>query len=164
MSRNVRVRQDAVKTTSGRTPAGEAFNDVLTYVIRLTRRFTAAGEALAKPAGQTLARWVVLAGCKDSPASVSDIARRLELARQSVQRVADLLVREGQCAYLDNPHHQRAKLLALTGSGRATLATIEAAQRKWADVLGERIGEDVLREASADLATILNALENAEPS
>ena len=57
-------------------PAGEAFNDVLVLVLRLHGSFTAAGEALAEPAGQTLARWVVLDQCRDAPATVSDIGLR----------------------------------------------------------------------------------------
>jgi len=89
--------------------------------------FTAAGEALAKPAGQTLARWLVLGQCRDASATVSDIARRLRLARQSVQRIADLLVADGLCFYRDNPHHQRAKLLELTAGGRSALYAIDAA-------------------------------------
>lgn len=161
MSPTLQNRQHAVNTGSGRTPAGEAFNEVLTQVLGLRRRFTAAGEALAKPAGQTLARWIVLAECKDSPMTVSDIARRIGLARQSVQRLADVLVSDGQCTYLDNPHHQRAKLLALTEPGRAALAQIDAAQRKWTDSLGERIGEKVLRQGSTALAAVRDALEDA---
>lgn len=161
MSPTLQNRQHAVNAGSGRTPAGEAFNELLTQVLGLTRRFTAAGEALAKPAGQTLARWVVLAECKDSPMTVSDIARRIGLARQSVQRLADVLVSDRQCAYLDNPHHQRAKLLVPTEPGRAALAQIEAAQRQWADSLGERIGEAVLRQGCTALAAVRDALEDA---
>jgi DNA-binding MarR family transcriptional regulator len=62
--------------------------------------------------------------------TVAEIARRLRLARQSVQRVADLLAGEGLCSYEDNPRHRRAKLLGLTPKGRKTLARIEDAQRE----------------------------------
>ncbi len=161
MSSTVQSRQHAVKTRPERSPAGEAFNDVLGQIIRLNRCFTAAAEALTKPAGQSLARWLVLGECKDSPSSVSDIARRLRLARQSVQRVADVLEGEGLCAYRDNPHHQRAKLLELTPAGRTALTQIEAAQRQWSDELGARIGEPVLRQASVALAPVVEAAESA---
>ena len=40
--------------------SGEAFNDVLEQVLRLHGSLTTAGEALTRPAGQSLARWVVL--------------------------------------------------------------------------------------------------------
>jgi DNA-binding MarR family transcriptional regulator len=128
---------------------------VLLLVLRLNGSFTAAGEALAKPAGQSLARWVVLDQCRDSPATVSDIARRLHQARQSVQRVADLLVDDGLCAYQENPHHQRAKLVALTEAGRATLYGIDVAQRHWCDDLGDKIGRATLQRTAAGLRHIM---------
>jgi DNA-binding MarR family transcriptional regulator len=152
----------AGKQATRRSAAGEAFNDVLLKVLSLNGRFTSAGEALTRPAGQTLARWVVLAEAKDSPSPVSDIARRLRLARQSVQRIADVLVHDGLSVYKDNPHHQRAKLLELTPLGRSALTRIEAAQREWADELGEQIGEKVLHRASSALAAIAVVLDEAE--
>ena len=56
--------------------------------------FSRAGEEIAKPAGQTLARWLALEEVADGPATVAQMARALGLARQSVQRVTDLLERE----------------------------------------------------------------------
>ena len=93
-------------------------------VFQLNGLFTAAGDALARPAGQTSARWQVMAAIEDAPASVAQIARRLRLTRQSVQRVADLLDRDGLAVYEDNPAHRRAKLLDLTLRGREILAII----------------------------------------
>jgi DNA-binding MarR family transcriptional regulator len=110
-------------------------------VIGLTRRFTTAGEALAKPAGQTLARFLVLEAVQDQPATVAQVARTLHLARQGVQRLADLLVRDGLAAYQDNPAHRRAKLLRITPHGRATLRTIQARQAAWADAVAPHSGK-----------------------
>jgi len=144
-----------------RTPEGEAFTALLRQVIVLTRHFTAAGEALAKPTGQTLARWLVLEAVQDAPATVAQVARALHLARQGVQRLADLLVRDGLAVYQDNPAHRRAKLLQLTARGRATLRTIRTAQAAWADALGAELGEDDLRQASILLGRILEAVTAA---
>lgn len=155
----VDVRQHAVKLPARRSAAGEAFNDVLMLVLRLNGSFTAAGEALARPAGQSLARWVVLDQCRDAPATVSDVGRRLGQARQSVQRIADLLVADGLCAYQDNPHHQRAKLLELTPAGRAALNSIDAAQHNWCDALGDKIGEQALRRTATALQRVAGAVE-----
>ena len=127
----------------------------------LTRHFTAAGEALAKPSGQTLARWLVLEAVQDAPATVAQVARTLHLARQGVQRLADLLVRDGLAVYQDNPAHRRAKLLELTPRGRATLRTIQKAQVTWADALGAQLGEDDLRQASILLGRVLEAVTAA---
>jgi DNA-binding MarR family transcriptional regulator len=159
MPQTIQNRQHAVNAKPPRTPAGDAFNDVLDQVIRLNRHFTTAAEALTRPAGQSLARWLVLAECAEQPATVSDIARRLHLARQSVQRVADALDRDGLCEYQDNPRHQRAKLVALTAEGRSALARIDAAQREWSNALGARIGDLALRRAHDALAPVLEAVE-----
>src|SRR5207248_10470333 len=155
MSKSLSERQHAV---NDRTPAGEAFNALLVQVIELNRHFTTAAEALTRPAGQSLARWLVLAECREAPTTVAQIARQLRLARQSVQRVADLLVHDGLGAYEDNPRHRRAKLLALTPRGLAVLARIDAAQREWADAQGAAIGEAPLRAAGRALEPVLGAL------
>ena len=147
-----------------RTPAGDALTDLIMQVVRLIRDFSAAGEALAKPAGQTLARWLVLEEVKDGPASVAQIARQLHLARQGVQRLADVLVRDGLAVYEPNPAHRRAKLLRLTPKGRSALRTVQAAQRTWADALGAALGEAELRQASAVLDRVLDAVRKPELS
>jgi DNA-binding MarR family transcriptional regulator len=146
-----------------RTPAGDAFTTLLGQVIGLTRRFTTAGEALAKPAGQTLARWLVLETIQDQPATVAQIGRSLLLARQGVQRLADVLVRDGLAAYEDNPAHRRAKLLRITPQGRVTLRTIQAAQVAWADALGAEVGEAELRQAGILLDRVLRAVGRHRP-
>ena len=127
-------------------------------VVELNRHFTVAAEQLTKPSGQSLARWLVLGEVRDEPATVAAVAARLKLARQSVQRVADVLAQAGLCAYEDNPHHRRAKLLRLLPAGREALAEIDARQREWADGLSARVGEDALRAANAALATVLARL------
>jgi DNA-binding MarR family transcriptional regulator len=166
MEPTVAVRQHVVNAGAqppSRTPAGDAFTALLGQVIGLTRRFTTAGEALAKPAGQTLARWLVLETIQDKPATVAQIARTLALARQGVQRLADVLVRDGLAVYQDNPAHRRAKLVRLTPEGRTALGTIQTAQAAWADALGARIGEEELRQASVLLDRVLQAVGRHAP-
>ena len=155
-------RQHAVKSESrapaARTPAGDALGAVAIRVLRLAGPLTAAGDALARPAGQTSARWQVLAALENAPATVADVARMLGLARQSVQRVADVLAGEGLISYDDNPDHARAKLARLAPRGRAALAAIQGAQRAWANRLGAEIGEAELRRALPALDRLLAAL------
>jgi len=156
-------RQHAVNTRDRRptrTPSGDALSALVVQVLRLGGLLTAAGDALARPAGQSSARWQVLAAVEHAPATVAQIARWLGLARQSVQRVADVLAAEGLTAYDENPDHLRAKLLALSPKGRAALANIQEAQRAWADALGAELGEADLRRAGAVLDRLLAALED----
>src|SRR5262245_27861573 len=101
MSTKVTTRQHTVKSSdpTPRTAAGDAFSSLVVQIFRLGGLLLAAGDSLAKPSGQTSARWQVLAAVEAAPASVAQIARALSLARQSVQRVADVLSREGLAVY-----------------------------------------------------------------
>jgi len=167
MSSTVEQRQHVVNSDAGppsRTPPGDAFTALLGQVIVLTRHFTTSGEALAKPAGQTLARWLVLEAVQDTPATVAQVARTLHLARQGVQRLADVLVRDGLAVYQDNPAHRRAKLVRLTPQGRSTLRAIQAAQAAWADALGAQLGEADLRQASVLLDRVQRAVTATPPA
>jgi DNA-binding MarR family transcriptional regulator len=132
-----------------RTEAGDALTELVLEVAWLGGIFTSIGEELARLGEQTLARWVILDAIEDQPSTVSQIARRRGIARQAVQRVADLLVEEGLAAYEPNPRHRRAKLLRPTQRGRKTLRTIAVAQKKWADAIGGEVGVTKLRKATS---------------
>ena len=141
-----------------RSTEGDALTRLLVEAVRLAEVFTQTGEALARPEGQTLARWLVLGTLEEGPEPVAEIARRLRLTRQSVQRVADLLAREGLIAYEDNPRHRRAKLARLTPEGARILERITAAQRAWADRNGAEVGLADAEQATALLGRIRGAL------
>ena len=145
-----------------RTAAGDAFSSLVPRVFRLNGLLAAAGDALARPAGQTTARWQLLAMVEDAPATVAQTARALGLARQSVQRVADVLEAEGLVAYIDNPSHRRARLVELTDGGRAALSAIQAAQRPWADRIGGAVGERDLLHASRILESVIERMTGGD--
>ena len=156
------VKQEAVAEEIERTPAAGTLSWLVVQVMQLNGLLTAAGDALAAPAGQTSARWQVLAAVEDAPLSVAQIARAMNLTRQSVQRVADLLEADGLTAYEDNPAHARAKLLRLTPKGGKALKTIQAGQKVWANALAVQMDEAQLRTASAVLAQLQQALRAQE--
>jgi DNA-binding MarR family transcriptional regulator len=143
-----------------RTPEGEAFTDLVLEVAWLGGIFTAKGEALAKLADLTLARWVILDAIEDAPSTVAQVARRRGIARQAVQRVADLLERDGLVAYEPNPGHRRAKLLRPTLRGQQALRTISIAQKAWADALGAQVGEAKLRRTKALVEEVRRAVSS----
>ncbi len=157
MRGNLPERQRAVKITEG-----ELLTALLVEVVRLAELFTRTGEALARPEGQTLARWLVLESLDAGPEPVAGIARRLRLARQSVQRVADLLEREGLIAYEANPRHRRAKLARLTPPGRRVLGRIQRSQRRWAETNGAAVGTADLEQAAELLPRIRGILTAGE--
>ena len=156
-------RQHAVKSARAnpapRSAAGDAFSGLVIRVFRLGGLLEDEGDALARPAGQTTARWQVLAAVEDMPRSVAEIARALNLARQSVQRVADALEAAGLVAYADNPRHRRARLVIPTDAGLERLRRIQAEQRPWADRLGAAVGTRDLVTANRLLDRILAIVE-----
>ena len=161
----VPTRQHAVKRApapGARTAEGDAFSALVIQIFQLNGRLLAAGDALSAPAGQTSARWQVLAAVEQEPRPVASIARLLGLARQSVQRVADLLEQEGLARYIDNPSHQRAKLLQLTATGQATLLSIASAQHAWANRVGEELTLPLLQRTSRALARVLELVAEDE--
>lgn len=158
MSR-VAERQNAVNPPAlEHTPAGAVLTELIIPLIRLESHFSRAGERIAEAGGQTMARWLTMEMVANQPATVAQVARRLGLTRQSVQRVADLLEHEGLTTYADNPAHERSKLVQLTDQGRQTLATIQAAQREWANRIGAEVGESNLKQAGRVVERLTRAL------
>jgi DNA-binding MarR family transcriptional regulator len=144
--------------SSERTPAGDLLTSLIVPVIQLKAHFTRAGEGIAKTSGQTLARWLVLETVAEGPATVAQVARSLGLARQSVQRVADLLERDGLTEYTENPEHQRSQLIQVTDRGQHALGAIQAEQQVWADRMGAAIGEADLKHATRVVDRLTRAL------
>lgn len=136
-------------------------SELVVHVFRLNGLLIAVGDAMAEPSGQTSARWRVLAAIDREPLSVAQIARAWWLTRQSVQRIADVLVKEGLASYEDNPSHRRAKLVRITPRGLSALREIRLRQRTWAESLGEEIGEAELRQTNATLGGVLAALSTS---
>ena len=139
-------------------------SELVVHVFRLNGLLTAAGDAMAEPTGQSTARWRVLAAIDHGPMTVAQIGRAWWLARQSVQRVAYLLVDDGLAVYEDNPNHRRAKLVKITPRGAKVLRTVREVQRTWADELGAEIGEDTLRAINERMPAVIEALDRRERS
>lgn len=125
----------------------------------LAGRFRRHGEKLAADAGQTQSRWQVLSAASAEPKTVAQIARRLGVTRQNVQRLADRLVAERLASYAANPDHRASPHLVLTARGRSALAAIEAGARDYHARLAALVGERDIRAAHRALRTLLAALD-----
>lgn len=132
-------------------------------VFRLNGQFLAVADELARPAGLTAAWWQVLGAVLSEPLPVSGIARAMGITRQSVQRIADLLVERGLAEYRPNPAHRRAKLLAPSDEGRAAIARIDPGHAAFADRLAEAFGEAELAEAVRMLERLSKVLDQVGP-
>ncbi|MGY0068722.1 MarR family winged helix-turn-helix transcriptional regulator [Streptomyces sp. QTS137] len=130
---------------------------------RLNGEFLAAAEELARPAGLTAAWWQVLGAVLREPLPVSGVARVMGITRQSVQRIADLLVDRGLAEYRPNPVHRRAKLLAATERGYAAVAEIGPGHAAFAKRLAEAFGEAELAQAVQTMERLCAVLDDLGP-
>ncbi|TLQ44630.1 MarR family winged helix-turn-helix transcriptional regulator [Streptomyces marianii] len=128
-------------------------------VFRLNGQFLGVAEELARPAGLTSAWWQVLGAVLPEPLSVAGIARAMGITRQSVQRIADLLVGKGLAEYVPNPAHRRAKLLRPTDEGRAAIDRINPGHAEFAGRLADRLGDEQFTEAVRVLERLSAAME-----
>ena len=140
-----------------RTESGDVLTDVVMRTFRLYGAFLDAAEVMTKPVGLTAAWWQVLGAVLREPLSVSGIAREMGLARQSVQRIADLLVDKGLAEYLPNPAHQRAKLVRPTEEGYAAIARLREAQHEWANRVSAQVSLEDLRTTLATMTALVAA-------
>jgi len=144
------------------TPAGSTFTDLVLEVFRLNGRLLAAGDRLTKPLGLTSARWQVLGAIKDQGRSVAQIARRLGLARQNVQRLADALEKEGIVAYALNPDHRRAKLVCHTERGKKAYKELGRRQEAWANQIASGVHHSELKVALEVVMKLRSFLETKQ--
>ncbi|HVX43423.1 MAG TPA: MarR family winged helix-turn-helix transcriptional regulator [Mycobacteriales bacterium] len=143
-----------------RSAAGDALTELVITVFQVNGRLLQVADELAAAGGLTAARWQVLGAVLDEARPVADIARRMGLTRQSVQRLANVLVDEGFATWEPNPQHARAKLLRPTAKTARAMQKIGAVQRPWADTVGGAIGARELTSVRATLRELLAALDD----
>ncbi len=114
---------------------------------------------LARPVGLTAAWWQVLGAVLREPLPVASIAREMGTTRQSVQRIADLLVTRGMAEYRPNPSHRRAKLVAPTQAGLDAVSALEPTHAAAAARLVEAMGRDELDAALDSMRRLTSALD-----
>jgi len=143
------------------TPSGAALTEIVLSVFRLNGALLEVADRLSAPADLTAARWQVLAAIADAPRSVAEISRVMGLTRQAVQRLADILAREGFAEYADNPAHRRAKLLRVTAEGTGALRLVGQRQRAWANDTSAPIPASTLQTCARTLERIIEQVERS---
>lgn len=142
------------------TCKGEALNALIDELFQLNGRLLAAADALSATHGLTGARWQVMAALKleQRPLTVAQIARRMGLQRQSVQRLSDILVEQGVLAYHANPDHKRAKLVDFTPMGREIFDQASTTQISWANTITADFSSEELSAAAGVLRKLKDRL------
>jgi len=144
-----------------RTAPGAGLSLLILDVFRLNGRLLAEGDRLVADLGLTSARWQVLGAIAlaETPQPVAWLARSMGLYRQGVQRIVNELEQEGFVAFADNPHHRRAKLVALTAKGRATCEAADRIQKPWVNMLAKGIAPGDLAATRRVLTLLRQRLE-----
>ena len=137
-----------------RTQAGEAVTELIVETFQLNGRLLVAGDELTRDLGLSSARWQVMGALANGPLSTADIARKMGLTRQSVQRIVDILAEEQIVAFADNPSHRRAKLVYLTQRGNELLSEVMQRQAAWVNRLTQGVLASDIR-AAVQIARLL---------
>ena len=141
-----------------RSRAIDGLTELILEIFRVNGLLLAAGDRLSKDLGLTSARWQVMGAIGDGPLTASQVARRMGLTRQSVQRVVDLLAGEGLIALDENPDHRRAKLIRLTDMGHLRLARMSEIQAVWASQIGNGLSAERVGDATSLLQDLRDRL------
>jgi len=139
----------------------DLLSGVALTVFKLNGQFLDAADDIARPVGLTAAWWQVLGAVLDEPLPVAGIARAMGITRQSVQRIADLLVDKGLAEYRANPAHRRAKLLQPTEKGYEAVSRIGPGHAALADRLAAAVGTEELGATLDALTRLSRAVDEA---
>jgi DNA-binding MarR family transcriptional regulator len=82
------------------------------------------------------------------PLTVPQIAEMRPTSRQRMQRLADELAAEGLVEFIDNPKHQRSKLVRLTPKGGARYRELNARFLSIASAMGVALSEADIRKTT----------------
>ena len=137
----------------------DAWSKFALSIFKLNGLLIQAGDGITQSIGQSSARWQVL-GRAYEPQTVANMARDIGHSRQSVQRIADVLAKEGLVVYKDNPADRRAQLLELTPAGLEVLTAIYLRQLEWSQRIMTKLDPEQLVEIADALEDIRQRLES----
>ncbi len=143
-------------------PAADAIVELISQSFRLNSRLQSTADRMARDVGLTGTRWQVLNAVAQAagPATVSDIARWMGLARQSVQQVANALEKDGLITYQANPNHRRAPLVAITKKATKLLAQLDRQRLLWAQTVASELPVKNIKIANTILAAVRKQLSD----
>lgn len=99
--------------------SGELFTQLTLEAFKLSGMLSSEGDQLTKAFGLTSSRWKILGALdmSETPLTVPQIGRAMGQSRQAVQRLVDVMAKDGLVELVDNPNHKRAKYVAATPKG-----------------------------------------------
>jgi DNA-binding MarR family transcriptional regulator len=121
--------------------------------------FRKQGERVAVRSGQTQARWQVLSVVSSGGFTVPQIARRLGVTRQSVQRVVNELHKDDLLSFVANPDHQTSRMVVISSKGKDILTEITNNAEAYHQNLQAAVGSTNVKRMSEDVQKINEQLK-----
>lgn len=128
-----------VKRVTKRTEAGQAIEDLIIEIVATFFLLRAEGMRIGvvSPSGEGY--WSVLRLLKIyGPQTVPQLARYRYVPRQSVQKLANEMLKDGVIELVNNPAHKRSKLLRLTSRGDIVFQEMSDRIAKLAETLAKQ--------------------------
>lgn len=161
---NMARRRGPRTRAARRTPAGQALFQVVLETLATFFRLRAAGARAGAVTAWGGGTWGFLRTLRlEGPRTVPQIARARPVARQHIQKLANELAEAGLVEFVDNPEHQRSRLLRLTPRGEARFQELTERVLDLCERLARGMDPTELRTAAAVLARLRARLDSAEP-
>lgn len=154
-------REARLAARLARTSTAQTLTDIIVETFRLNGRLLEQGDRMTKDLGLSSARWQVLSAIDGEPMTVAEIARRMGLRRQSVQRTVNSLKTDDFVVLKPNPNHRRAKLVEMTDRGFSALEETYRREVAWANDFVRGLTGDELKTALAVITEFRLRLERA---
>ena len=128
-------------------------SELVVQIFRMNGALTTWGDRFAAESGLTTARWQVLGAISmvKEPSTSPQIAERMGITRQGVQKQLNLLRDEGLVMPIENPAHKRSPRYSLTDHGERKLAEI---RKRWRQQVEQWSGGHQHESVSAALKTL----------
>ena len=132
----------------------EIFTQMVLEIFKVGGLLNLEGDKMTKEYGLTASRWKILGAIQlsDTQLTVPEIGRQMGQTRQAVQRLVDVMTKDGLLQQVENPNHKRAKLVQLTQKSQNVYQQLDDKQITWADNLSAEIKK-------SDLETTLKVLK-----
>ena len=112
----------------------DLFTQLVLEIFKSSGLFNIEGDELTREFGLTSSRWKILGAIhlSNMPLTVPQIARAMGQSRQAVQRLVDVMEKDGLILLADNPNHKRAKYVQLTAKAEKIYRKLDLKQIEWA--------------------------------
>ncbi len=145
-----------------RTPKAAALQELTLNLLELTSAMETKAHEIATPHGQTPSHWKVLTSAGNELHTVPQIARRMGLSRQAVQKIANTLVADKLAFYETNPDHKTSPYLRLTPKGIQTVEAIARDHIAWSNAFSKSLTLDHLKTTAKTLRDLCDRLHGEE--